>query len=160
MTGLFLDPSSTVIGFAVMDDSQRLLEAGLVTPDVPRQAHWLNRSWSLLGQVLRLNNEVEHDVTVIEVPSGKTHGRKRDAQNLIVYGFAVGMYVAHLKLDTRRPTRLVPDNVWTRRVPKPDRAAAVARTFASYDPELDPGLDMADAIALGQWFFTELRTRA
>lgn len=47
------------------------------------------------------------------------------------------------------------ENLWTRGVPKEERAAWVRQCFDEYSPETDPGGDIADAIGLGLWWLKE-----
>lgn len=54
---------------------------------------------------------------------------------------------------------LIKESTWCRGIPKSDRTAAVAAEFPEYDASQDPGGDLADAIALGQWFIKEYRAR-
>jgi hypothetical protein len=118
----------------------------------------------------QLLNEFEPGTVLIEITSGKVgHNRhKGSGAGLAVYGMAVGYlwavidcWLRRLPAEQQKNTEivLVKENDWTRGVPKADRIAAVAAEFPAYDTAQDPGGDLADAIALGQWYLREYRAR-
>ena len=168
---LFLDPSSTVVGWAVMSSATQLIEAGRITP-AGRADPYIKRCDDMAVDLSGLLNEHRPATVVIEIPTGKVHRRKRpytQGMGLSVYGFGVGVTwltcrrwadaAANMVCDQRsghlRRRRVVTifENDWTRGVPKRDRQLAIALMFDAYKVPADPGGDVADAIGLGLWWF-------
>ena len=158
MTVLALDPSSTCVGYAVLDGPRSLLDAGRLTP--ARQRDDANaRIRSMGADLRRLLAEHPAAAVVVEDTSGKVarHGRGRgmNGAGLAVYGKALGYLWAVVEVQLGRPPELVLENVWTRGVAKAARQRVVAMEYQSYAADRDPGGDVADAIALGRWWLVE-----
>jgi len=155
---LSLDPSSTVIGWAIMASAARLTAGGLITPE-SRSAPYAQRLDDMLADLQQLLDEQEPATILIEVPTGKVHRRKRPfmrGMGLSVYGFGVGAVWGECRRwSADRPAKVVTvfENDWTRGVPKRDRQLAIAAMFDRYWVGDDPGADLADAIGLGVWWF-------
>ena len=158
---LSLDPSSTVIGYAIFDD-RTLVEFGLLTPDKGGMEP-LHRVRSLHRQLMDLVIEQAPGIIVIEAMIEMQFTRREGRYNTmplcgwamgVIYGACLG-YAAGLAVDRPRCTVAAAGNQeWTRGKPKPDRIAATAMQFPQYDASRDPGGDMADAIEMGLWWLT------
>lgn len=159
MTLLSLDPSSTRTGYAVMTGPRELIDAGLLTPK--RQSdRAIDRARTMAHEVEGLIREHRPTSIVIETPHGKIHGnRPGAASGAAIYGFAAGVIWWVCESYSPSPVYTVDPNTWTNRVSKKHRAACVACDFPRYDKRRDPGMDVADAIALGVWWFAERRVR-
>lgn len=156
---LSLDPSSACIGYAYFDEQTAvLIEAGRITP-AKRDAPANDRIHSLIDQLEDLMRQRTPASVVFEDSSGKVIARHRGGgAGLAVHGKAVGaVMIATERFVGRARVTAVPENVWTRGRPKPARAALVASQHRGYTVKSDPGLDMADAIGLGDWMLIETR---
>lgn len=164
-TILALDPSSTRTGYAVLNEQEKLLEAGILKPrkekDPPRE-----RIEAITGDLWRLLEETNPQAIILEWTSGKV-GRRRHhggGAGLAIYGVAIGaiwqMAEFWSRIDRGHPlVELVPENEWTGGRPKGERAAAIGRLYPQYQADRDPGGDIADAIGLGRWWIREHRLR-
>lgn len=171
MNVLGIDPSSTRCGWAVGEYANgrplRILAAGDVTPTRTADPSIERITTMMFGLIELVEQETAArgsglpgrlDAIVIEIPSGKTHGRiPRKMSGLPIYGMAVGAIWAAVKLkaDGARVVT-VEDNIWTRGVPKKHRQRRIAVQFPQYaqvlEARADGGADIADAIGLVQWF--------
>jgi hypothetical protein len=166
---LALDPGSYRTGWAVLDYSEQLHQAGLLTPDKMRAPSYLriNRICDDLRQLL---TEWQPASIVIEWTSGKV-GRRRHKGNgagLAVHGAATGAiwreaeaWWRSLEAEQQNETSIIltAENSWTNGVPKPDRLAGIAAVFNQYDQALDKAGDIGDAIGLALWHIRERRLR-
>jgi len=166
---LSIDPGSLRTGWALMRKPEQLVKAGLLLPDKQAAPSEL-RIDAMCRGLWTLLNYWQPKTILIEWTSGKVgkrHGSGGGA-GLAVHGAATGaLYrecVAWLRwqppqnqLETK--VQVVRENVWTRGVPKKERAAAVAATFREYKPEQDPGGDIADAIGISIFYMREQRVR-
>ena len=168
-TILSLDPSSTACGWALLDLAGRILEGGIIKPSKVR-AEPQFRIKSMAEDFEQLLNEFRPGIVFIEITSGKvgTNRHKGAGAGLATYGMAVGFlwcvaanWLRQLPAEQQGQTEVVvvKENDWTRGVPKADRIAAVAAEFSQYNPIEDPGGDLADAIALGQWHIKEYKVK-
>ena len=162
---LFIDPSSTVTGYAVMGAAEQPIDAGLITPahaDDP--AH--ERAWSMACEVWSVATEYLVGGIVIEIPSGHVHGRHRHRSHgagLSVYGMAAGIIYAYCRMQEATLgesadsgyVQAVEESDWTNSTPKEKRAKALAMRMPGLDLSTDTGRDMADAIELGLWWFEQ-----
>ena len=150
---LSLDPSSTMTGYAIMDEKANLVEAGLIKPRKAGDELW-TRILTMSKSLITLIKEIEPTHCIVEVPIGK-HRRLPAAMSgsLVKYGCAVGsLYLAaHLFCPHVYPV----STLWTGGKAKVRRAGAVAFRFPTYDPDKDKGLDMADAIGMGVWWLDQ-----
>jgi hypothetical protein len=172
---LFLDPSSTYIGWAEFNDAGG---------DPVRFGRLVGKGDNAVRRIVRLCDDLadicagDPRAVVVEIPSGKVSRKKRargmNGAGLSVYGMAVGYYLGWLntvwmKRDDERQVHVVTEFEWTNRriggrnvaQTKEQRQAWVAQCHRKngYDPADDPGGDVADAIALGEWWFTEQRMK-
>jgi len=160
-TILALDPSSTRTGYALLDEQEKLLEAGFLSPrkrtDPPAE-----RIAAMVEDLLGLLHTLEPAAVVIEWTTGKV-GRRRHhgaGAGLAVYGAALGALWQAACFHARQAggrVELAVENEWTDGRPKAERAAAIARLYPQYQAERDPGGDMADAIGLGGWWIRRHR---
>lgn len=152
-----LDPSSSCIGYARFSRDGALCDAGRATTPMTQGAYV--RMVKLAEEILELvecSTPATRITCVIEVPSGKVNrGRhKGGGAGLSVYGVAVGYLLGRLaNLDV--DVRMILENDWTRGIAKADRQASVAARHRSYERANDPGADVSDAIALGEWWMVE-----
>ena len=154
---LAIDPSSRVTGYAVMRAADCLVEAGVLKQDAKLPV--LARIDEMVAAVEALIDE--HVVThvVIEVTSGKTAGRlRKNVQGLAVYGMAIGeIRRTVITMIGAQNVTAIPENEWTKGVPKRERMRLVAMAFSQYKPADDPGGDIADAIWLAMYWFGQRR---
>ncbi len=153
MNALSLDPSSTCIGFCFGNEKQ-IHQFGRIRPDNPRSEP-IHRIRNMIGDLTKLiNSHPKLELAIIEIPSGKIHGRfqkrKRPITGLSVYGMAVGAVWLHC-LQSIRIVQTVKENEWSQ-TPKDDRALAVACDHPEITTMKDQGLDIADAVALMKWW--------
>lgn len=161
---LAIDPSSSMTGYAVLNEQERLLEAGLLKPNKQRDPP-AERIAAMCGDLWTLLDHTEPAAVVIEWTSGHV-GQKRHqggGAGLSVYGIAIGAIwqtavhwaASHPKRKTR--IELINENDWTGGKPKPERTGMIARLYPQYELASDPGGDVADAIGLGRWWICEKR---
>lgn len=166
MTILAFDPSSMVTGWALLEEPQELIEAGLIHP-LRRRVAPIERIREIIEDVEKLLDTFCPDDILVEITSGKV-GQLRHTgggAGLGVYGMAVGavwLACEHWVEQNRHrygagcpEVHPIEENLWTRGQPKGNRIAAVASEFPQYRPATDPGGDMGDAIGLALWFIRE-----
>lgn len=158
MKVLFLDPSSTCTGYAIFTDGT-LQEAGRLTPQKTRD-HALARIRAMGRELEKLADDQQFHAIVVEVSTSR-YGRSRKqggAATLHIYGMAVGylLSVVEYKAGT---VAAVEANLWTSQVGSKElRKQDIARRFRGYyDARRDPGGDVADAVALGEWWWSRRR---
>lgn len=157
-----IDPGSVRSGFAVLDRSQRLIEAGLLLPN-KRAAGAEFRIHDMCRDLVTLLGKHRPKTILLEWPSGHV-GRKRHhggGAGLSTYGVSVGALWREV-FNWRRSLpaddaisvniHLIHENDWTNQVPKRDRQIAIASMFPEYRIELDLGGDISDAIGLAVWY--------
>lgn len=157
---LAIDPSTTRTGYALMTSAVDVIDAGYLKPKRAKDPAFVRLDDMIedltdialpaeAGQVMPTHG-------VIEVPSGKPGvGSRAGARaSLAIYGFAAGAMWQCLqcKLTTRR----IDEIEWTHGVPKAKRQMIVSAMFPAYRAviALDTGGDVADAIGVGQYWFT------
>lgn len=162
---LAIDPSSKRTGWAVMTMGGQLREAGIITP-AKQSAASQYRIASMREDLQTLLEEVRPTIVLIEYVSSHV-GRRRhqgEGSGLAVYGCAVGVtwqavedwkHTLPAERQSRTLIHLIDPDVWTAGVEKEQRQLAVASEYPTYDPKVDPGGDIADAIGLGVWFQRE-----
>lgn len=164
MTVLFLDPSSTRTGFALMDgaDASRINEAGYLKPKTQR---WppIRRIDAMVADLQALLYENRVDRVVVEVSSGKVGRRHQGGgAGLPIYGQAVGE-VRRTAIFIMGPDAVeaVPENQWTRSQSKADRLDRLRYMCPAYAAasRQDGGGDVGDAIMMGVWWFETLPYR-
>lgn len=158
MTILSLDPSSTIIGYAVLDDG-RLRVAGPITPD-KRNGPSYDRVRQMGRDLRQVMDSATPDVILIEWTKGKVGKRHLGrGAGLAVYGTGVGhaLAIADAWAEDRPGVLVFPilENTWTRRLPKEDRSRIIAQQFPAYRQLDDPGGDVADAIGLAKWWIRQ-----
>jgi Holliday junction resolvasome RuvABC endonuclease subunit len=165
-TVVSLDPSSTAVGWAVFKcsgnfEACELTEGGVIRP-ASRRVTWLRRVCEMTDVLRELLDYGKPDYILVEISVGHVHQRIKAASGgagLSIYGGGVGGVgvTAHRYCAEHDDCELVEveANEWTRQVCKRDRQAAVAAECRLYQPEKDPGADMADAIGLALWWFRE-----
>lgn len=162
---LAFDPSSTAIGWALLDssgDPTRRSASGVL--HCPANWPWSLRTRNLVGQAAELIRRHADEITVavVEVP-GLTHrGTKQGAGRATHrYALAVGCLVANLWhiLPETTPVVTVEAESWTRlgggrAQAKERRIGQLEAIDRRYVRANDPGGDEADAIMLGCWWAT------
>ena len=158
-----IDPSSSRIGLAVINEQGKLLEAHLVKPN-KRDDLLVVRMAAMLLDVEEVINFARPDYIAIETPAVHAAGRiPGRAKGLAVYGFGAGAVWSLLRcLNTMADSQLKTYDAqeWTKRKPKKQRAEAVALRYPSYNMKKDPGLDVADAIQLAEICLKEIQIEA
>lgn len=162
MRVLFLDPSSSCVGYALMAARYSLVEFGRLTPP-KRDTPVLMRIESFGNELAAIIGDLQPERVVLEVSSGHVghYGKKRgmNGKGLATYGMAVGYLWRECRLHLAPDAvETVFENDWTNGIRKERRLAHVAAQFKEYaavvERKGDPGGDMGDAIGLGQfWFF-------
>jgi Holliday junction resolvasome RuvABC endonuclease subunit len=180
-TILSIDPSSTCIGYAVVNslESSGLVEAGRIKPSTgkdavnylhPKLARWLARKElsamrrieSMSPDVFELIERVAPTVVAVEVPSGLFGtGAKRGARgSLTTYGLAAGRIYElcqHRSEQIGIPCLPITERMWTTGAGnKTRRLPNIVAIYRQYDPSKDPGGDIADAIGIARWAWREL----
>lgn len=139
---------------------RELVEAGLCEPE-DRCAGSYDRVMGLCDDVEALLERIAPAVVLIEWTKGKVGRRHRgNGAGLAVYGAGVGAVTRQVWLWVRGrrgvTVEAVPENDWTRGVPKATRAVAIRQLYPALSTEADHGLDMHDAVGLADWW---LRSR-
>jgi len=152
-----LDPSSTATGYALFEGT-RIHEAGLLKPKKNYAA--IDRIQEMAYDLQQLVEEFQPGAAVLEIPSkhvGKRHNGK--GAGLAIYGVAVGYLLA---VTTSLVDHVLPVDAqeWTASGKKSDRVAVVKSLYPQYDPDGDPGSDVADAVSLGLWYLNRERMQA
>lgn len=180
---LALDPSSSCTGYAVLEGllPGELLEGGLLKPSDSKYvwagsaeaslsdvSAWLGsgelaayrRVIETLEDVRELVERVKPDRVVLEVPSGKVGtGARRGARgSLTTYGMAAGaVWSVCRELAPGIGAAVIPvtERQWTKDAgSKAKRVALVKSVYGRrYDASADDGMDTADAIGLGRWYW-------
>lgn len=161
---LSLDPSSTVIGWALLTMSGSLDKMGRLMPQDRALAP--DRIADLAGQLRCLLERLNPTEIVVEVPSGHVNpGRHLGmGSGLTIYGWAVGEVVATCRfyLAGNGDLALITETEWTSHLRPEDRPKCrrVERMEAmnplrQYTHLHDSGGDIADAIDLGWWWAKE-----
>lgn len=153
---LALDPSSTCTGYALGEDDGTFREAGVLRPRPTRLPFEL-RVQSMVTDLREFLRDHSPSTIVLEVPSGKIHGRLQRANGIINYGFAVGAIWLACCIYGGAQLHTVADNVWTRGRQKAKRQRELAASLPAYDAAKDKGADCADAIELMQWWAEKQR---
>lgn len=156
---LGLDPSSTVTGYAVMEESESLIDAGRLLPRNKRSPA-IVRIPEMIDEIFSLLDEHTPDKVIIEVTSGKVNTKRHGGSGagLSTYGMAVGaVWQAVRSVMGDDSVVTVSENIWTRGVSKKARQCYLARVFPNYERHMskDVGMDVADAIGLLVWWFQE-----
>jgi Holliday junction resolvasome RuvABC endonuclease subunit len=165
-----IDPSSTIVGYAVframvttgeimLVDAGRLRPSGEFPVNMPASLReWLStpemlayrRLWSLREEVQDLLVEYLPERVpgriVVEVPSGKigTGARKGARGSLTIYGMAAGVVP-------------VTERQWTAgQGSKGRRQMGMAALYRGrYEPKTDPGGDASDAMGIARWWINQ-----
>lgn len=160
-TLLAIDPSSTKTGYAHLRiPDGEVIQAGFLSGRARDAA--IGRAMETADELISLIADARPDVIVMEVPgpfmSPAMVKRNPRGQGQALYGAAVGiMYRAAWQTGVE----LIPVGAheWTRRQQKAKRAIALAMTNAAYRGAraADPGMDVADAIEMGQWWIGRMK---
>lgn len=155
---LALDPSSTLTGYAVMADRRTIIDAGLLKPDKTKDPA-ITRIIAMNSELVKLLKEHCPDKILVETPSSHTARRIRGrVMGNAIYGFAAGMMFNTCTMFTN--TEPVDAQLWTKGIPKLKRTQNVCMAFPGrYDPETDKGGDIADAIGLACWYFSQQKAK-
>lgn len=158
---LALDPSSTICGYAAMDRSAILLDAGLIRPASRSDASF-ERVMAMADDVSVLLDRWRPGTVLVEWTRGKVGKRHGGlGAGLAVYGTGVGAIGRECVrwVRDRGSCEVLPimENDWTRGQPKASRQLAIAALYPEYSPHIaeDDGGDMADAIGLACWWLRE-----
>ena len=131
-------------------EPKQLIECGRIRSIKSRSI--TQRTEATIFTLDQIIDRVSPDRIVIEIPSGKVHGRhKGGGSGLSVYGFAAGaIWRACAELA---PTWPIKDIEWTR-TKKEKRVSECVELYGQkyIDAKDTKGADIADAIGLGRWF--------
>lgn len=164
---LALDPSSKCTGYAIMRGvaAGDLIEFGVLKPNRVKDEP-IERIRAMVVDAIDLAIEHLVDAVVIEGTTGKVSARHAGGgAGLSVYGMAVGAMWGAISWaglrDNDLPVHLVRENLWTMSQRKARRARVICGLYPRYAAAArqDPGLDAADAIGLGRWWFVEQMAR-
>ncbi|MDZ4250356.1 MAG: hypothetical protein U0990_09735 [Candidatus Nanopelagicales bacterium] len=154
---LAFDPSSTRTGYAYFDGPDVRPECGLIRPV---EGGIGARARSIYDDAAAAIAEHSPELVLVEAPSGKVARRLAGhGAGLSLYGFAVGV-VAGAAMSSANPdcdVLLIDEPLWTRNQRKTTRRASVELSVPTYCEirDQDSGMDIADAIGLGLWFYGE-----
>ena len=157
---LSLDPDSHRIGYATFGlEKADILYGGLVTPhksNLPFEV----RVKSLLQELgaLLVDENGQIGKVLVEMPTGKQYSRKGRQSALPVWACAAGAVFGYLVGRSDVQTVAVSNTGWTKGIgAKGDRQLMVRTIFPQYDPELDRGCHVGDAILMARWWFARKR---
>lgn len=164
-----IDPSSTRTGYCVMDHSERIKEAGILSGK--RRAEPETRIAAMAKDLMVLLNRWQPGTAVIEITSGKVNKRRHFGRGagLSILGLSIGRLWGQIEawrltlpIEDRNRLRvvLIRENRWIEKRTKTARQQAVALTYPGYDPTEDSGADVSDAISLATWYLRENKIRA
>ncbi len=145
-----IDPSLTCVGYAVWFAVDTCIDGGLIRPSKPK-APASERVIEICDELHELVDQHKPAEVVVEIPSGKAGtGSKRGARSsLTLYGFAAGAVFGMLIRHPSTPLVVCyTERDWIT-ASKDERQLTAAATVKGYDPRLDPGQDLSDAICLG-----------
>jgi hypothetical protein len=131
------------------DSGPTLIRTALITPRASWEA--FRRIDYISTEVARFAREHKSERAVIEFTTGATWQSKHRGSTYLV-PLVSSQAVAraamrHYVLDVD----LVSETEWTGGIPKEVRAESIRTVYPDYRTVKDPGLDVADAIGLGQW---------
>lgn len=156
------DPSSKVIGYAVMRDERTLIDGGLILP-IKKSAPAFDRIDSMISDVTAVVRQHRPTCCLVEIPTHTAYARRRDhGWGLTIYGAGVGAVFATLRMlvllgEYEFALRAVKATDWTGGKPKLTRQKWIALQFPTYHEDEDPGGDTSDAIGLGLWWLAGQR---
>lgn len=162
MTTLSFDPGIRLTGWSALDDDLQILGQGTLRPTPGETAA---RIEELCTDLLTLCDEYEPTLILVEMNSGHVNRKRHHGggAGLATNGAAsAALWREALHWGRRRQgvsVCWVPENEWTRSVPKEDRAVAIAQCFPQYDPSRDRGFNIADSLGLAYYKLQELRVR-
>lgn len=155
-----IDASSTAIGYAVGTHPREIIAAGLIKGKGQALARVAWHCWKLEQIITKLKRPPNVIVIEVQAPQGPRLGNSGQA----TYGFAVGavwrtiwQWANATTIDGEPRAEIITTRAdeWTNRVSKKHRALCVDSEFDWYRPADDPGMDIADAVGLIQWWFAE-----
>ena len=154
---LAIDPSSTKTGFALLDESENLLEAGTLRPNKTTDAAEY-RIAAMCQDIENLLMISDPNIIVIEWTSGKVGKRrhKGSGAGLAVYGMAIGAIwrtaVIWAAKRVSKQVITIYENEWTAGKSKTRRSELIKTLYPAIDFSKDTGGDIADAIGLATWY--------
>jgi len=145
---LGVDPSTTCTGVGIVEmpvDRPVLLAGELLKPT--QGLPYYERVLSMVDDLVSIIREYRPDRAVIEMPHGKRHARRgaKNMASLAIYGTAPGALLAVLHLE-RVPTRAALVNEASQGMSKRKRQDRIRLLFPGYNPDLDRGMDLSDAL--------------
>lgn len=170
---LGIDPSSTRTGWAVLDETGKLTDAGYITGRTHSPApDRVIEMVSGVGQVITSAVPGGLAQIVVELPGARVHRNNAGhGHGLPVYGLAAGAVWMACHLIANRLANAELTNItveyaieteWTRRIPKSRRRREIAALHREYRviETRDGGGDISDAIGLCLWRLGVLRKTA
>ena len=164
-----LDPSSTRSGYCIMNRSERILEAGILSGK--KQASPEIRIAVMAKDLMDLLHHWQPGAVIIESTSGKVNRRRHFGRGagLSILGLSIGRLWGQVEAwkltfapeeQSQLRIVLVRENKWIAGRSKKARQQAVALAYPEYDSSKDSGADASDAISLALWYLQELRIKA
>ena len=154
---LSLDPSSSVTGYCLGRDDGRVVEAGKLTAPT-RAKDALARIRHMVCDVEAMATEHEPEAVLIETPAPQAPRLSNKGQ--ATYGMAVGAVIhAADSVVGERNVHTYRADEWTRGISKKHRQRCVAHDVPGYNPRMDAGGDVADAVGLLWWWVRERKVR-
>ncbi len=154
---LFLDPGSQVVGWALFDGPDRLVDAGRLVP-TDAKAPYHERVAELVIDAVVMVGDYGPELVVIEIPSARGaagRGGRSKGHGLPVYGFAAGAIWQAVRSCFADPqsVEVVDADFWTKGWDKEQRRRIIAAHYPQFRKAIlaEIGFDMGDAIALGLW---------
>ncbi len=148
-----IDPSSKLIGVAVLDEQGKLLDGTLITPSKATDLFYVRVEDMMVDLEHELGNWMPRYIA-IEIPSLHKENRKGQAR----YGWGAGAawqkVQSHVEIFS---TKIEPCTIkvydaqeWTHGARKRDRAVITDIHYPQYNMAKDKGFDVADAIQLAE----------
>lgn len=150
---LAIDPSSSIVGYALMEGPFSYIDAGRLTPDRSTY-NAITRIRSLASQLHDVIAELKPLTIIIEWPCPHMHrGRQGGGHGMTTYGSAAGYMLATIDLFVGVQIETIDEQLWTKGKKKARRTEAIRQLFPAYAKCKDSGGDIADALGLGRWWF-------
>lgn len=176
MIYVFIDPSSKTTGYSIWDGEgtssvpraingrPSLLTAGKIDRLKRKGLAWDDGVDIMVDELEQILSRWKPGKVVIEIPSGKVNPKRHGGggSGLSVYGYAVGTIQRMCKVVCAtlggRLVRVTGER-WTGGHTKVKRRVVAEKVWPRLRQMKDKGMDISDAIALGQWWFDIVENR-
>jgi len=147
---LSIDPAFAKTGWAVFSGPRQLVDFGLIKTGV-KHGDAVERCFRQCRDIMHMLDEHSITEAVVEIPTGHAWG-PGNGRGQSLYGMAAGAIVTILwgrRIKLHRYTT----HEWTKSVKKKPRADKLTLLYPDWCPEIDKGLDIADAIGIAEYHF-------